>query len=51
MGGETNLHPPQKRVNLRGPNLERYADKMREILPKIDWLLLLFLVCVLCQSA
>ena len=25
----------------RGPKLECYADKMREILPKIGWLLLL----------
>ena len=31
--------------------LERYADKMREILLKIGWLLVLYLVCVLCQSA
>ena len=35
----------------RGPKLECYADKMREMLPKIGWLLLLNLVCVLCQSA
>ena len=35
----------------RGPKLEHYADRMREILPKIGWLLLLDLVCVLCQSA
>ena len=37
----------------RGPKLEHYADadKMREILPLIGWLLLLYLVCVLCQSA
>ena len=35
----------------REPKLEHYADKMREILPKIGWLLLLHLVCVLCQSA
>ena len=33
----------------RGPKLEHYADKMREIL--IGWLVLLYLVCVLCQSA
>ena len=26
---------------IRGPKLERYAEKMREILPQIDWLLLL----------
>ena len=35
----------------RGPKLELYADKMREILPIIGWLLLLYLVCVLCQSS
>ena len=34
----------------QGPKLERYADKMREMLPLIGWLLLLYLVCVLCQS-
>ena len=34
----------------RGPKLERYADKRREILPKIGWLFLLYLVFVLCQS-
>ena len=33
-------------MTTRGPKLERYADKMREILPKIGWLLLLYLVCV-----
>ena len=32
----------------RGSKLERQADKMREILPKIGWLSLLYLVCVLC---
>ena len=26
-------------------------NKMREILPKTGWLLLLYLVCVLCQSS
>ena len=31
----------------RGPKFECYADKMREI----GWFLLLYLVCVLCQSA
>ena len=35
----------------RGPKLKRNAYKIREILPKIGWLLLLYLVCVLCQSA
>ena len=35
----------------RGCQLEHYADKMIAILPKIGWLLLLYLVCVLCQSA
>ena len=35
----------------RGPKLEHYGDKMREILPTFGWLLLLYLVCVLCQSA
>ena len=31
----------------RGAKLERYADKMREILPMIGWLILLYLVCIL----
>ena len=30
----------------RGPTLEHYAEKMWEILPKIGWLLLLYLICV-----
>ena len=45
-------HGIPKGSNLKGP-LEKgvKADKMREILAKIDWLSLLYLVCVLCQSA
>ena len=44
------LYDSFKYVQIRGPKLECYADKMREILPMIGWLLLLYLVCVLCQS-
>ena len=35
----------------RGSKLERLADKMREISAVICWLLPLYMVCVLCQSA
>ena len=35
----------------RGPKLERWADKMREIIAMLGWLTPLYLVCVLCQSA
>ena len=41
----------KKAIHARGAKLERYADKMRGIMPKIGWLLLLYLVCVLCQYA
>ena len=34
--------------NSRGPKSECYADKMREIVTLIDWLILLYLVCILC---
>ena len=46
---QTNFLYP-KIDSFRGANLECYADKMREVLPTFDWLLLLYLVCVLCQS-
>ena len=29
---------------IRGPKLERYADKMREILPKLGWFYIWFVV-------
>ena len=39
------IHP------FRGPKLERYAAKMRDFLPMTSWFLLLYLICVLRQSA
>ena len=32
------------------PMLKHYEVKIGEILPKISWLLLLYLVCVICES-
>ena len=35
----------------RGPKLEQYAYKLREIVAMFGWLASLYLVCVLSQSA
>ena len=40
-----------KKDRNRGSKLELLTDKMRKISAMIGWLLPLYLVCVLCQSA
>ena len=38
----------QQSITTRGSKLERLEDKIRAILSTFGWLLLLYLVCVLC---